>query len=335
MKLLYKNDRLILETEDPDATKPAKINIARQRHFSQAPSKKSFNEVGQHNLDYLFDNYEFQSILKRASGNAWGPAFKQEEKVGYTSQFISEVPLLTQAKITNTLGMGAFGAAYSLDNGHVIKIYYASFEPEKGSIDIGADRDRKRYEDLYDKAFSGKGAKEDLMIFDQNIAFIGDNWFLHWAEMPRLMPLANIYGDRRKHAEEYRDLGEDISFIKELAIVFYARQVLRKKRKDEGIENPEDYDEPLEVHGFIVWTLNVPLNRLDGIIEIEDVFELNSLTKIFEKDLVKMEHVMAKKLLTSIWKIIKKEGIGAIKDIRLMNVGVLEQDPTTPVIFDY
>ena len=89
------------------------------------------------------------------------------------------------------------------------------------------------------------------------------------------------------------------------------------------------------MHGFIVWTLNVPLNRLDGIIEIEDVFELNSLTKIFEKDLVKMEHVMAKKLLTSIWKIIKKEGIGAIKDIRLMNVGVLEQDPTTPVIFDY
>jgi hypothetical protein len=327
MKLLCKNNRLIFEVDAFAPTKPTKVNITRDRTLSQAPVSGDLNEIGSKNLGFLYNSYEFGVILKKASGDKFRNVFTVEERKAYTTDFVKQVPLLSQAKITHHLGSGSFGSAFALDNGHVIKIYYASFV---SGVTQYADQtgfgDKQRYNDLYDKAFTGKASKSDLMIFDQGTAKVANGWMLHWAEMPSLKPLSSIYGEKWAHSDAYMQLGEDIDMVKDMSVIYYAREVLRMKSDTEpGVR---------DIIKHITFDLKAPLKNFGRPMYMEELLDL-STEEAFSTHLLKMEPIMAKKLMSSIWDILAKEGSAALKDIRLMNIGVLEQDPTTPVIFDY
>ena len=282
--------------------------------FQRFLLKESTKEIMYHNFKQLFSK-------EKSVGDMGFFGKKQAFKI------VSEIPVLQNNKITHKLGSGVFGTAYKLDNGHVIKIYRASYG------------DVEKYATYLERTFSGAdGSQEDLAVFD-----MGRFDVLRGKDEPEPDPTAfGVYAhdseddsedDRLRRAldEEDEEWVEPLNWV-ELPEIMPIDVWFNRTGRGEYVYDPDDNDNELnrEVDGVLRNLLDVA--HFGG--EINQVRQLRWLRD--HPDIISYLRPFTKQEALGIIKAIKhhKKFIGSVQDFHDGQLGVYPHNPSIWVIFD-
>jgi len=266
-------------------------------------------------------------------------------------KIVQDNEILGQVKIINFLGAGSFGAVYALDNDHALKLYIGSFDPRSDNFDAEAKSDRQRYQEETEEIYSGEGKQTNLMIYEEGELKL-PSWISHkvfYAEMPQLIPLGDYLEfevDQRAKKHDYSS--EDVEGLKDnlwmqvegdiraYQVFSYLEQLLEKHPDDTAAKL---YTRMIQqIIGDEYWgaALNPTfLKQLfqffvlliqEGHISIEEY--LIGRAHLFNKE-------MALSLYRQIRKVVREKGPAAVADVRIANIGLLKQNLSVPILFDY
>jgi|15BtaG_2_1085339.scaffolds.fasta_scaffold00087_20 hypothetical protein len=187
--------------------KLAEINYVNARNpHRHIPNRNIIRANTMFMLSILKANIQIRDIF--------GLHIGRDEWLKSTFDIVKQVSLLSKSKIKKFLGNGAFGAAFELDNGRVLKI---------GRI-LDQETSRKSYTGIlygkYDEPeFKDISVKNTLPVFDSGVIKRPSNWInrnLQWSEIPLLKMLD---WEQKEAWDELSDLLHFIDDPQEIASV--------------------------------------------------------------------------------------------------------------------
>ena len=200
-----------------------------------------------------------------------------------------------EAKIQKRLPGGAFGAAYTLDNDHILKIFKSGLE--------GLEAELSNYKELQDKQFAGIAKINEPAIYDFGVI---PNTEFHFVEMGKVITLTDwfIMTDRAGLVD-VGVLQEELGWFKERLNQLVSRH---SKRGEQSFDFSPEFRTKLKE----LFTAYAPDLKEAGMINSE---------------------VMA--YFKAVLKLINEHGLGRMYDVHSGNIGVNAQQPSEFVIFDF
>jgi len=168
------------------------------------------NSTQNHNFKMMANTERLREIVIE-KGSIADAARKLGSLTHQIALMTKENKIFSETKMLEFLGAGNFGAVFTLDNGHVLKISYGSFDPEFRATDYGGHTDAKKHEKAQAETFKDKSAsKSTLMIYDYGtLQFSNTAEDLYYVEMPELIPLAKYF----RHMDRL-SVYNDVAYVK-------------------------------------------------------------------------------------------------------------------------
>jgi len=321
-----------------------------ERHEAMDARNQLKSEFG------VFGNYVFTNLMHKSQLTDGGQsltAFYNADGQGPIGDFVfdafkkvlSLVRPFTESRIIDIIGApGLYGWLVELDTGHILKFF------QKGVGDYtagegGGSGEIKWYANMKDRAFSGKGSRSELMIYDTDVIEIPfpppiDGVTLNYVEMSKVLPWEDYIHYLRKTVKKnspqemiLRDL-RSISFFSINGVLIQLYKLL----KDSDL--PNTLKEYLKLCNIASYYSPRMKHTLKLSPEYKDMFRLadidyySSMLRDLRESFTGFHHKLFFRYIRGIYETYESGAVG--RDLHEGNFGVTFENPMDPhfVFFD-
>lgn len=291
------------------------------------------NSIQQANYDFIIADYFFRSIdeFSRLWTSTWNLNIER---------FITTNKIFSEMHLVKALGKGSTGQAYKNSNDQTIKFYYASLgiDPHNGAkFKDSPEIDQEIFRRDSDKTFSGNISIRDRVIFDEGSLGLyhieGAETKLFYVVMPLLIPISEI--SYKFSSDEWLEILAALKIVRDIVVMQFLKKVERLSETD-AVNDAGEYAMRA---GEAVTNLKSS-SLAQKYYQLQPNFLLRSAIKRIQPlNSYRPElktNIFINHLFLSMKELVERDNNRyALVDTLPRNIGLMIQNPSVPVIFDY